>query len=218
MGLSNTLFNTINDSIGQCIINKAKKVSFPANSTVFYQGSSCENYLLVTKGTIKVFTRAVNGREIVLYRVNKGQSCTLTTTCLLANNDYPAEGITETNIEALMIPLNEFNLGLAQSPSFRAFVFNTYGKRLSDMISLVGEVSFNRIDIRLAKQLLNHATKQNNLTITHQALAYELGTAREVISRQLKSFEKKGLLSLSRGKIQLDNLTEIKTLASTPLT
>lgn len=213
----NAIFTTINDSEGQGIINNAKKVSVSANSIVFYQGASCENYLLVTKGVVKVFTRAINGREIVLYRVNKGQSCMLTTTCVLANNSYPAEGITETDIEALMIPLSEFNRGLTQSPSFREFVFNTYGNRLRDVISLIGDVSFNRIDIRLAKQLLSHATQHNSLTITHQTLAFELGTAREVISRQLKAFEKKGLLSLSRGKIQLDKLSAIQVLADTPL-
>ena len=217
MNVSSTTFNTINDPIGQELINNAKKVSLPANSIVFYQGASCENYLLVTQGVVKVFTRATNGREIVLYRVNKGQSCTLTTTCLFANNSYPAEGVTETAVEALIIPLDEFNRGLVQSPSFREFVFNTYGNRLCDVISLVGDVSFNRIDVRLAKQLLRHASPQNNLTITHQALAFELGTAREVISRQLKTFEKNELIYLSRKKIQLKNLEAIKSLANTPL-
>jgi len=215
--MPSSIFKTINDPIGQELINKAKKVSLPANNIVFYQGASCENYLLVTKGTVKVFTRATNGREIVLYRVNKGQSCTLTTTCLFAKNNYPAEGVTESDVEALMIPLNEFNHGLAQSLSFREFVFNTYGSRLCDVISLVGDVSFNRIDVRLAQQLLRHTSKHNILTITHQALAYELGTAREVISRQLKTFEKSGLIQLSRKKIQLKNLNAVESLANTPL-
>jgi CRP/FNR family transcriptional regulator len=217
MKVSNALFPTINDPIGQDIINKAKKVNLPKNSTVFYQGACCENYLLITKGIVKVFTRAINGREIVLYRVSEGQSCTLTTTCLLANNDYPAEGETETDIEALVIPLSDFNRGIAESPSFRTFVFNTYGKRLRDVITLVGDVSFNRIDIRLAKQLLKHTNQHNSLSITHQALAFELGTAREVVSRQLKSFEKQGLLCLSRGKIELNNLYAIDKIANTPL-
>ena len=211
------LFNTITDNIGRKIIDSAKRVSLPANATVFYQGTNCENYLLVIQGVVKVFTRAINGREIVLYRVNEGQSCTLTTTCLLANNNYPAEGITETEVEALVIPLSEFNLGLAQSASFREFVFNTYGKRLCDVISLVGEVSFNRIDIRLAKQLIIHVDSNNTLTMTHQQLATELGTAREVVSRQLKTFETKGYLSLNRGKIELLDKIALEDLASTPL-
>ncbi len=123
------LFNVITDNIGREIIDSAKQVSLPANTTVFYQGASCENYLLVIQGEVKVFTRAENGREIVLYRVSKGQSCTLTTTCLLANDNYPAEGITESVVTALAIPLKEFNRGLAQSASFREFVFNSYSKR-----------------------------------------------------------------------------------------
>jgi len=211
------LFPTITDFIGREIIDSAKHVNLPANTTVFYQGAACENYLLVTSGVVKVFTRAENGREIVLYRVNQGQSCTLTTTCLLANDDYPAEGVTENTVSALAIPLKEFNRGLAQSASFREFVFGSYSKRLSDVITLVGEVSFNRIDIRLAKQLLAHANDENSLSTTHQNLATELGTAREVVSRQLKSFETKSLLSLSRGKIQLNDIQAIKILANTAL-
>lgn len=211
------LFNTITDIIGREIINSAKQINLAANSTVFYQGANCENFLLVIKGTIKVFTRAINGREIVLYRVSKGQSCTLTTTCLLANDNYPAEGITENEVTALVIPLKDFNRGLVQSTNFRELVFNTYAKRLSEVISLVGEVSFNRIDIRLAKQLLHLVNNENNLFITHQYLATELGSAREVISRQLKTFESQGLLNLSRGKIELKNIHALEAIASTPL-
>jgi CRP/FNR family transcriptional regulator len=212
-----TLFNSITDTIGREIINSAKQVHLPVHSAVFYQGDHCENFLLVIDGTIKVFTRAINGREIALYRVNKGQSCTLTTTCLLANDNYPAEGITESEVTALVIPLKSFNRGLAQSTTFRELVFNTYAKRLSEVISLVGEISFNRMDIRLAKQLLYLANNDNNLFITHQYLATELGSAREVISRQLKTFEGQGLLNLSRGKIQINDINAIETLANTPL-
>jgi len=211
------LFNTITDTIGREIINSAKQVCLPANSSVFYQGDRCENFLLVVKGTIKVFTRAINGREISLYRVNKGQSCTLTTTCLLANDKYPAEGITESEVTALVLPLRDFNRGLAQSTNFRELVFNTYAQRLSEVITLVGEISFNRIDIRLAKQLLQLANHENNIFITHQSLATELGSAREVISRQLKIFESEGLLNLSRGKIKLNEISSLETIANTPL-
>jgi len=201
--------------LAEILLIFAKKVNLPANTTIFYQGSQCDNYLLVTKGVVKVFTRSESGREIVLYRVKKEQSCTLTTTCLLANNHYPAEGVSESNVEALIIPSNMFNLGLAQSASFREFVFNTYAKRLCDVISLVGEVSFNRIDVRLAKQLVG--SNSDLLATTHQCLATELGTAREVVSRQLKSFEDKKLIVLSRGKIQLLDRAQLNKLASTAL-
>ncbi len=150
----------------------------------------------------------------MLYRVAQGQSCTLTTSCLLANNTYPAEGITETNIEALVIPINEFNQGLANSTSFRQFVFKTYAERLCEVISLVNEVSFNRLDIRLAKQLLTQADDQGKINKTHQELATELGSAREVISRQLKVFADKHWLHISRGKIALIAEAELESLAN----
>jgi CRP/FNR family transcriptional regulator len=211
------LFSTINDPIGRSILASAATVNLPEKTTIFYQGDNCKNYLLVIKGKVKVFTRAENGREIILYRVNDGESCTLTTTCLLAGNNYPAEGVTETPIEALAISLAEFNKGIAQSPSFRQFVFNNYGKRLCAVITLVGEVSFGRIDVRLAKVLTNDDSSNTTLNITHQDLATELGTAREVISRQLKDFEHKGWLTLSRGKISIHALDKLISLANTPL-
>lgn len=207
-------FPSVNDVVGKAIIAKAQKILLPEKTTIFYQGSSCENFLLVLQGTVKVFTRAINGREIMLYRVSQGQSCTLTTSCLLANNDYPAEGITETPVEALVIPLSDFTIGLEQSNDFRQFVFNTYGQRLTDVISLVSEVSFNRIDIRLAKQLINQSKNNAIIDTTHQALATELGTAREVISRQLKTFAEKEWLTLSRGKIELLQQTKLESLAN----
>jgi len=206
-------FPQVNDELGKKILTEAKKVNLPAGSTVFYQGASCDNFLLVMQGSVKVFTRSHNGREIVLYRVEQGQSCTLTTSCLLANNTYPAEGVTETDIEALVIPVNEFNQGLANSNSFRQFVFNTYGQRLCEVICLVNDVSFNRIDIRLAKQLLSHADYQLKVNKTHQELATELGSAREVISRQLKVFSNKNWLLLGRGKIEITSEKALESLA-----
>jgi len=213
----NQHFPSVSDELGKAIITRAKKINLVAGTTVFYQGGSCENFLLVIKGTVKVFTRATNGREIMLYRVKQGQSCTLTTSCLLANNHYPAEGITETAVEAITIPIGDFNLALANSNSFRQFVFNTYGQRLCEVISLVNEVSFNRIDIRLAKQLISYADGRQQINKTHQELACELGSAREVISRQLKLFSDKKWLLLSRGKIVLIARDKLQNLANSPV-
>ena len=214
---NSTHFPTVNDALGKTIIAKAQKITLPIGITIFRQGSSCENFLLVTQGKVKVFTRASNGREIVLYRVEPGQSCTLTTSCLLANNDYPAEGITETAVNALVLSLADFTLGLDQSSSFRQFVFNTYGSRLCEVISLVNEVNFNRIDIRLAKQLINQVDHQQQINKTHQEIATELGSAREVISRQLKLFADKNWVTLSRGQITLTAQDKLKILANTQL-
>jgi CRP/FNR family transcriptional regulator, anaerobic regulatory protein len=206
----------INDEIGKNILQHAGHITLPANSTVFRQGDNCQNYILVQQGSVKVFTRAENGREMVLYRVGSGESCTLTTTCLFSNNKYPAEGVTETEVKALVINRDDFNRGLEQSADFRRMVFDGYSQRLTDIITLVEEVSFGRIDARLAKTLMQHVVGEMTIHVTHQDLAAELGSAREVISRQLKEFERRGWVSLQRGSIELTNTRELENLARMP--
>lgn len=202
------------DEVTQNIFAQAKRVTLPADTTIFYQGDGCKNYMIVLSGSVKVFTRTENGREIVLYRVKDGESCILTTTCLMAEQSYPAEGVTEDIVNAIVISAEDFNDGLAQSKKFRNFVFENYGQRLSDVITLVAEVNFNRVDIRLAKYLIKNE-KNKIVYITHQALSVELGTAREVVSRQLKMLELKQWIKLSRGQINIINHDNLKELAET---
>lgn len=199
------LFPYFNQAAGQSdihITQAVREISLPANTIAFRQGDSCANYLLVIEGSIKVLARSASGREIVLYRVLRGGSCVLTTSCLLSHSHYPAEGITETSVRALAIPADIFHQGLAESAEFRQFVFDAYGQRLAEVIALVEEISFGQINRRLARYLLQHAS-ENTLAITHQALATELGSVREVISRQLKDFEQRGWIKQQRGQIKL---------------
>ncbi|MCK5337028.1 MAG: Crp/Fnr family transcriptional regulator [Gammaproteobacteria bacterium] len=184
------------------IANSLQVLSLPAEAIAFHQGDSCDNYLLVLDGSIKVLARSESGREIVLYRVQRGGSCVLTTSCLLGHNRYPAEGITETPVRALAIPAKAFHQGLAESEEFRTFIFNTYGQRLTDVISLVESISFEHVNRRLARYLVAQAS-QGELHVTHQVVATELGSAREVISRQLKLFEQRGWIEQQRGEIKI---------------
>lgn len=195
----------------------AQQMTLPPGQTVFRQGDDCANYLFVLSGSVKVFSRAENGREVILYRVRNGESCTLTTACLFAHNPYPAEGITETETTALAIPREIFNTGLAESELFRKMVFDQYAKRLADVIGLVEQLSFGRIDIRLARLLLQMSRDTSNITITHQAIATELGSAREVVSRQLKTFEQQQLLELKRGNITISNPQGLQKIAEAQL-
>lgn len=197
------------------IAQAVREISLPVDAVAFRQGDSCANYLLVIEGSIKVLARSESGREIVLYRVQRGGSCVLTTSCLLSHSHYAAEGITETPVRALAIPANIFHQGLAESAEFRRFVFDAYGQRLAEVIALVEEISFGQINRRLARYLLQHA-RDNELDITHQGLATELGSAREVISRQLKDFERQGWIQQQRGKIRLCNPKELKAVAQSP--
>ena len=209
--------NVIQDQAGQDVIGRAKEIVIMAGTTVFRQGDNCDNYLLVIEGSVRVFSRSENGREILLYRVQAGESCTLTTSCLMANNKYPAESITETEVKALMIPKSAFDEGLQSSRDFRQFVFDAYGRRISDIITLVEEISFGRIDIRLAKALMQHVVGEMHIHVTHQTLAMEMGSAREVISRQLKGFENNGWLVLHRGSIEIKNYQALEDLSHTSL-
>ncbi len=187
----------------QALLAAAGEVRLPQGAVVFAPGDECENYLLVLEGVVRVQQIGEGGREIVLYRVCAGETCVLTTASLLARAVYAAEGIAETPVRAMAVPAAAFQQLLASSPIFRTFVFSTYGERLVQLMRVVEDVAFRRIDARLAERLLQRADAAGRITATHDELAVELGTVREVVSRKLKSFERHGWLRASRGAIEL---------------
>ena len=192
---------------------EARPLTLPAGVTVFHHGDACSNYLLVLDGSVRVQKVSSGGREITLYRVGDGQTCILTTSCLLAGERYPAEGVTETEVRAIALPGTLFQALLAGSAGFRQFVFSVYARRITDLIELVEDVAFGRMDLRLAARLRDSADATGVVTTTHQELAAELGTAREVISRLLKDFEHRGLVTLHRGRIELCDPEALARLA-----
>ena len=198
----------------QEILSQGQKMTVPAGQVVFRQGDNCQNYLIVVNGCVKVLARAENGREIVLYRVTEGSTCVLTTSCLLGHNAYPAEGITETETTAIALPKAAFEEGINNNPTFRQFVFDTYAQRLSGLITLFEEVTLGRLDIRLACYLIKMGNNTGKLASTHQQLAAELGSSREVISRLLKNFEKQGWIYLSRGQIENIDIKALETFSN----
>lgn len=194
------------------VLASARAVRLPRGAVVFRDGQRCDRYFLVLEGTVRVQKVSGNGREIVLYRVEAGDACVLTTSCLLAGEPYPAEGVTETPVRAVTIPAASFHEGLAHAPGFRRFVFSCYARRLTDLILLVETVAFGRVDARLARWLLDHADESGMVHATHQALAAELGTAREVVSRRLKALERRGRVALGRGWIRITDHAGLETL------
>lgn len=203
----------LSDEVSVLLDRRAKSVSVKQGTQIFGPGNPAENLLLLVSGTVRVQQLSEAGREIVLYRVRAGESCVLTAACLLAFEDYSAEGIAETDIEAILIPRDTFDELMAASKEFRAFVFEAYSKRITDLFLTIEEIAFKRMDIRVAQKLLELQDTKSVLHVTHQQLAVELGTAREVISRQLKEFERRGWLSLSRGEIDLRDVPAITRLA-----
>lgn len=191
----------------------ARPVALPAGTRVFGEGGACQAYLILLAGQLRVQKVGENGREIVLYRVEPGESCIVTTSCLMSGTAYDAEGIAETDVQAQALPLAGFRALLAESAGFREFVFKAYGTRIGDLLLLIEEVAFGRIDQRLAARLLELGGQPGSIQATHQELAVELGTAREVVSRQLKEFERRGWVSLGRGQLQIVNRGALDALA-----
>ncbi|MBD9356005.1 Crp/Fnr family transcriptional regulator [Methylomonas albis] len=203
-----------NDNVIRQLMDAAVVVDLPSRQQVFYPGKACDNYLLMLSGSIRAQIISADGREILLYHVQAGDSCVLTTSCLLGDNNYPAEGYTESEVSAFAIPAHIFHRCLEQSTFFREFVFRNFSKRLADVIKRMESISFGSVDQKLAKVLI--AIGDDTIYKTHNELALELGSAREVVSRHLKRFESYGWLTLSRGCIQNINFEALnKILKST---
>ena len=194
------------------LARRARVVSAPAGATIFAPGQTADHLLFLLSGTVRVSQTSESGREIVLYRVEPGDSCVMTTACLLADEAYQAEGVAETPVEAVAIPRAVFDDLATRSTAFRDLIFHAYAQRITDLFRVIDDVAFGRIDIRLAQRLLTLSRGADTIEATHQQLATELGTAREVVSRQLQEFQRRGWITLSRGAIRIDARTALQTL------
>jgi len=195
----------LREDVWKQALSQVKQVTVPSGTAVFQYGDQCQNYLLVLSGSVKVVSLSPEGREVVLYRVGAGHTCTLTTSCLLGETEYPAQGVVESEVQAVVMPREVFNRLMAHSDGFRHFVFAQIGDRMAWLMYLVQEIAFERTHVRLARKLLEGCGDDHVIYATHADLAVELGTLREVISRLLKEFEHNGWVELSRGAIRVVN-------------
>ena len=176
---------------------------------VFDERQPCLGFPLLLEGAIRVRKGAPSGRELPLYRVVPGESCILSTSCLLGRTDYNARGSAETDTKLLLLGRPLFD-ALLDAPAFRAFVFAQFSERIADLMQLIEEVAFRRLDQRLAALLLG---KGPVLHATHQQLAEELGSVREIVSRLLKGFAEQGLVRLAREQIEILDPPGLRALA-----
>lgn len=181
-------------------LDSAVQVRLNADEYVFRPGDLCESFLILLDGRIRVQLVSEEGKEVTLYKIGPGGSCMLTTSCLFSSDEYPAEAIAETDVVALAFSRDIFERTVESSAKFRRFVFDGFSIRLAKVISRMEELAFTSIDYRLAKVLMG-LHERGETQVTHNKLAIELGTAREVVSRHLKQMEKRGLVALARGKI-----------------
>lgn len=204
--------NELDEKARGLLSNHARIVEAPIGTVGYSEGMPCNAFVMRLEGQSRVFKLSTSGREILLYRVGAGETCVLTTTCLLGRSDYPASTIVEMPIRDVVVPSVVFHQLMLDSPVFRRFVMENYGALISDLIVLLDEVAFQSLDARLAKLLLE--CRADIIAKTHQQIADELGTAREVVSRQLKRFEQKGCVMLKRGEIVVKDRDALALLSA----
>jgi CRP/FNR family transcriptional regulator, anaerobic regulatory protein len=183
----------------------------PAGQDVFLEGDRVDAIALLLSGVVRVYKVSETGREITLYRFGLGESCILTANAILSDQSFPAIASVEEDAEAVMIPTKVFRDWIRRYDIWRDFVFDLLSQRLSKMMTIVDEVAFQRMDVRVAALLLKQARVQNPMRITHQQIAGELGSSREVISRLLEDFVSTGLIRLGRGTIEILDFEELKS-------
>jgi len=183
----------------------------PDGALIFMPGQRCEGFPLVLRGCVKVSKSSPNGREIVLYRVEPGEGCVMSGGCLLGNGDYTATATAEGEVDLLAMPSPLFQSLILESAGFRTFVFGMYGRRLGDIMELVEEIAFRKLDARLANLLAHRGPV---LTETHQKLADELGSVREVVSRTLRSFEQRGWIRVERERVTVLDAKALESIGS----
>ena len=184
--------------------HNARRVHLAPGALFFDVDQACTSFVMVTRGVVRVF-KPGEERDIFLYTVERGQSCILTVSCLLGDARYPARGVVEEELTGYAIPHSLFLEMVERCTAFRHFVFHLFGERLTTLMALVEEIAFLRLDQRLARLLLHRTASQGQplLHTTHQQLAEELGSVREVVSRILKQMEIQGLVRLKRGQVMV---------------
>jgi CRP/FNR family transcriptional regulator len=194
----------------EVLAREAQEAAVPAGTRLFDEGAPCGGFPLVLSGCVRVARGAPNGRSLELYRVTPGELCVVSTSCLFGSGLLSAHGDTTEPSELVLLSPAGFERWAAHEP-FRRYVFGVFADRLADLMALAEAVAFQRLDQRLAAALLGHGA---TLKLTHQALADELGTAREIVTRLLRRFEQQGWVVLGRERIELRDAAALRTLAA----
>ncbi len=184
------------------VLSAGQQRSIPRNSRIYTEGDACSAIAFILFGEVRVYKTGATGREITLYEIGPGETCILNASCILANTYYPANAVAASDVEVLLVPSSAFRRIATKHEEMRDFIFTLLSQRLAKVMELVEEVAFGRMDERLMQYLIEKSDN-NSLETTHQKIANDLGTSREVVSRLLKDFERKRQVRLSRNSITL---------------
>jgi CRP/FNR family transcriptional regulator len=189
---------------------EARLVALPAGTELFGAGAPCRQFPFVLSGSIRV-AKVGDGRELQLYRVGPGESCVLTSSCLVGSSEYPASGVVEADARLVVLSRDAFDALMSRHAPFRRYVFSLFAERLADLMGLVEAVAFHRLDRRVATALLGRG---RTVLLTHQQLADEVGSVREMVTRVLRGFADQGSVRLGRGSIEIIDAGALRRIAS----
>lgn len=192
------------------VVARLAPMTVPAGTRLFLENDPCQGFPLVLAGEVKVSRSAANGRELELYRVAPGEMCLVSSAGLFAHQPLTARGVATSETTLCLLAPPDFQAALADT-GFREYVLGLFAARMADLTGLIEAIAFQRLDSRLAAALLGHG---QTLKTTHQALADELGTVREIVTRLLHRFERDGLVELSRESIAIKDSAGLRTLAA----
>jgi len=202
-------------SLRAALQEQSQSTTLSPEAFICMEGTMCSHLALVLDGQARVYKSGTEGHEITLYRVHPGESCILTTSCILSDRPFPAFAVAETELMARMIPAATVREWMERHSTWRKYVFDLLARRLDAVIGTLEEVAFRRLDARLATALLDAhgAAEGNTIHTTHEQLAADLGSAREVISRLLKHFEHDGTVALARGAVTIRDREALRRIA-----
>ncbi|RRR69735.1 MAG: Crp/Fnr family transcriptional regulator [Candidatus Viridilinea halotolerans] len=201
--------------VTRTFVSQATLIRLPPAATVFEEGDVCSTFAILAQGQVRVFKIGETGREITLYRFARGESCILTASCILSERQFPAIATVETQAEAFVVAHTTFQQWVDTFPPWRDYVFQLLSRRLATVMAIIDEVAFRRMDVRIAAFLIHQSARDGaTLALTHQQIAAELGSSREVVSRILADFAANGSVHVTRGSIAILDLPSLAQRAA----
>lgn len=212
-----SFLKNLDENTKYIIINSLITKKFDMGYTLIKEGQACAGFSLILSGEIRVFKISEKGREVTLYKLSKGDTCYLSMSCLISDELYPAYAEVTNPVEIAFIPTSIFNKYIYNTIDFQKYLFENLYSKFNSVLNVLEEVAFLNIDTRIAKYFINISKEANNtkfLYLTHEKIAKEVGTSREVVSRMLTNFKNKDIISIQRGKITVLYFKKLNSIAN----
>lgn len=203
--------NGLPNGLQEEVAHNLRLIKLPAGTPVFSERDPCAGFPIVLSGRVRVSKTLESGRELALYEVTPGESCVISTSCMIGAAPYGARGESATDAEVALIPRNTFDRLIAEHRPFREEVLQVFADRILQLMELVESIGFMRLDRRLAAALLGKGAR---VAASHQEIAEQLGVSRESVSRLLKQFEQSGSVHLGRGAIEIADAAALRRIAA----